>query len=224
MKYPDIPFSFCIITDSSAEAIVRIHQIVDSIEFLKIPEYEILIIGGTGNKINRKIKKIDFDETTKKTWLTKKKNDIIKHCNYENVVMFHDYFVFHPSWYENYKKFFNQHDYDICCNPILQETGVRDYTDWVTWDDPIYGRHGSLPYHDWSRTKNQYINGGYFIVKKNFLINNPFNESLVAHQEEDVEWSLRVREKARIICNPTSYCKHNKNHRNQTINIWDKLI
>ena len=223
----DIPFSFCIITDNSDEAAQRIDQIIDSIRLLRIPEYEVIVIGGTGNKITKtgdNIKKIDFDESIKTAWLTKKKNEVVKHCRYENVVMFHDYFTFHFSWYLYYKKFFNKYDYDICCNPIMMADERRDFTDWVTWDHPTIGQHIALPYSDWSNTKNQYISGGYFLVKKKFLEENPFNEDYAAGDAEDVEWSLRVRDKAKIICNPYSYCKHLKEHRNMRVSVWLRLL
>lgn len=220
-------FSFCIITDNSIEACHRISQIIQSIRHLLISEYEILIIGGIGNKFEgnmANIRKIDFDENVKKAWITKKKNDVVKLCKYENVVMMHDYFVFHPNWYRHYDKFFSEKDYDICCNPILLNNGLRDYTDWISWDAPGIPKQTSLPYGCQDYTKNQYISGGYFLVRKSFLIDNPFDENLVAGDEEDIEWSLRVRDKARILCNPASYVAHNKHHRNQTIHIWDKLL
>jgi GT2 family glycosyltransferase len=101
--------------------------------------------------------------------------------------------------------------------------GRRDYTDWTTYDHPLLGKQCPLPYLDWSCTKYQYINGGYFLVKKNFFINNPLDENLVSHGEEDVEWSLRVRDGAKIICNPRSYVCHIKKHRNLGVQIWSKI-
>lgn len=223
----DVDFSFCIITDNSIEACARISTIVKTIRNLNIPNYEILIIGGEGSKFSgnmEDIQKYDFNEEEKSRWITKKKNDIVKHCKYQNVVLMHDYFAFHPSWYRNYKKFFNIHDYDVCCNPILMRNGMREFTDWVTLDHPERGMHVSLPYNDWGCTKWQYISGGYFIVKKDFFLENPLNEDLVAGQGEDVEWSQRIREHAKIICNPSSYVMHIKEHRNEKIHIWSRLL
>ena len=221
------PFSFCIITDNSLEACQRISMIITTIRNLQIPEYEILIIGGEGSKFQGNlsdVKKIDFDETVKRAWITKKKNDVVKLCKYENVVMFHDYFVFHPNWYQHYNKFLTANEYDICCNPILMQNGIRDYTDWINWDAPGLNKQTALPYDCLDYTKNQYISGGYFVIRKSFLIDNPFDEDLVAGDEEDVEWSLRVREKAKILFNSGAYVAHNKWHRNLTINLWDKLL
>lgn len=223
-----IDFSFCIITDNSDAACERILHIAKSISDLNIPNYEILIIGGETNRFTENLskfnmRKINFDESAKRAWITKKKNDVAKMAKYENLVMMHDYFVFHASWYKHYSEFLKDKEYDICCNPILLIDRRRDYTDWTTYDHPIYGKQCPLPYSDWTCTKNQYISGGYFLTKKQFFLDNPLNEELVSHQEEDVEWSLRVRDSAKIICNPRSYVIHNKKHRNMTVDIWRQV-
>lgn len=214
-------FSFCIITDGSTVAKERIKLSISTIESLNIPNYEILCIGGqdTFEDIkNINFKKLIFDESIKPAWITKKKNDIAKIAKYENLVIFHDYFIFETNWYNSYLNLEkNNILWDISCNPIIMIDNRRDYTDWITWDDPVYGKQKSINYHNWTMTKNQYISGGYFLVKKQFMLENPLNEELVANQEEDVEWSLRVREKAKIICNPYAFVKHTKWHRNMTI-------
>jgi len=214
-------FSFCIITDGSIAAKERIKLTIQTIESLNIPNYEILCIGGQDGFEDIKspnFKKFAFDETIKPAWITKKKNEIVKLTKYENLVLFHDYFVFKQDWYTGYKILDEKNvKWDIACNPILMINNARDYTDWVTWDHPEHGRQKSISYNNWSMTEHQYISGGYFLVKKQFMIDNPFNEELVANQEEDVEWSLRVRNKATIICNSLSIVQHTKWHRSMTI-------
>ena len=221
-----IDFSFCIITDNSIDACKRISEMVFSIRSQQIANYEILIIGGTGNKFSGNLEnlyKIDFNEGIKRGWITKKKNDVAKIAKYNNLVMMHDYFILHPSWYKHYETFLKDREYDVCCNPVLLMDGRRDYTDWTTYDHPHYGKQCPLPYSDWSQTKNQYFSGGYFLTKRDFFLNNPLNEDLVSHQEEDLEWSLRIRDTAKAICNPRSYVKHNKIHRNMGINLWRQI-
>jgi hypothetical protein len=58
-----------------------------------------------------------------------------------------------------------------------------------------------------------YQSGGYMLVKKQLMIDNPFNEELTWGQADDVEWSLRVRDKYKWICNGDAVVKHNKKHR-----------
>jgi hypothetical protein len=58
-----------------------------------------------------------------------------------------------------------------------------------------------------------YVSGGYFLTKKKVALDNPFNEDLLHNQAEDVEWSLRVRDKYNIKCNGDAIVRHNKVHR-----------
>ncbi len=225
----DLDFSFCIITDNSHAACLRIVDIVKSIRNLQIPNYEILVIGGEIDQFESErgdFKKINFDESQKPGWITKKKNVIAEIAKYENLVIMHDYFVFHRNWYKGYLKVYDQFmNCDVCCNPIYMIDDRRDPTDWMTWYNPNTNDYQqALNYNDLSMIKHQYISGGYFLVKKQFFIENPLDETLTAHEQEDVEWSMRIRDKAKIYCNPFSYVKHNKEHRNLRINIWSRLI
>jgi hypothetical protein len=219
-------FSFCIITDGSEIAKERIKETIKSIEDLNIPNYEILCIGGDSlfeDIENKNFKKYTFDEKIKNIWITKKKNDIAKVSKYENLVIFHDYYIFDKNWYDGLnliKKDFEE--CDICVNPIYLINGNRDYVDWITWDHPIYGKQKSINYDNKSMTNYQYISGGYFIVKKNFFLKNKLNEDLNAGQEEDVEWSLRVRACSKIIFNKNSSVRHNKIHRH--VNVIPEIV
>ena len=170
----------------------RLRQVVDSIEALNIPQYEVMILDGP-------------------EWITTKKNAAALHAKYNTLVLLHDYFVFDPGWYAAYEAF--GYDWDMCSNPQFLINGKRHFTDWVVWNSPIYPRYYSLPYEDWSHTKYQYVSGGYFLGKRDFLRANLFNEDMKPGSPEDVEWSLRIRDKAVIKCNPHAVVRHNKAHR-----------
>lgn len=222
-------FGICTINESGADT--RINQIINSIEQIKLNNYEIIIIGGKGDNYSNKknVKRIEFDETIKKNWITRKKNIIAEVANYENIVMMHDYFLFPVDWAESFKKIENDFQTcDVCCCPIIMANGKRQYIDWTTYDHPLYGHQASLNYNDWTNTKHQYISGAFFIVKKKFMLENKLDEKLGWYvpnekgQNEDVEWSLRIREKAKIICNPFTYVQHNKIHRD--INVLPRII
>ena len=203
-------FTFGITTDYSNPQ--QIKEVVDSIHQLNIPEYEILIIGGKGED-ELHVKHISFDENQKPGWTTRKKNILVQTAQYENVVLMHDYFLFDKDWYANMEQFSKDVSWDICsCQQILIN-GKRHFTDWVVWDDPIFPRYSCLPYDEWTRTPYMYISGGFMMAKKYVFIDNPFNEELVHGQAEDVEWSLRVRNKYRIVCNGAAIVRHNKVHR-----------
>ena len=197
-------FGICTCYDS----IPQLLAVVQSIKDLNIPEYEIILAGPLRQRIPE-MPQVKYLWST--GWTPQKKNMISRHAQYENLVLFHDYFVFDKDWYTSYQQFGNE--WDVCSNPQLLNDGTRHFTDWVCWDSPVHPRYFSLPYDDWSHTKYQYQSGGYMIVKRDFFRENLFNESLVPGQPEDVEWSLRIRDKARYVCNPGAIVRHNKAHR-----------
>ena len=208
----DIQWTFGIVT--GYQDTERLTKIIKNIISLSIPEFEILIIGGDRNDYlyeHENVRFIDFDESIKPLWITRKKNLLCQEAKYENVVLMHDYHVFDSDWYKNFKLFGT--DWDICSCPQYLITGARNPMDWSLWDKPGHGRAWSLDYNDWTQTQYMYISGGFFIVKKYVILEEPLNESLGWNEEEDVEWSLRVRDKYVMKCNGKSVVRHNKWHR-----------
>ena len=217
----DIQWTFGIITGYQDSE--RLKNIIDNIISLNIPEFEILIVGGNRGDFfvdYPQVKFIDFDESQKPLWITKKKNIIANLAMYENIVIMHDYHVFENDWYVNFKSFGT--DWDICSCPQYLITGARNPMDWSLWDKPGHGRAWSLEYDDWSQTQYMYISGGFFIVKKHVLLEEPLDESLGWNEAEDVEWSLRVRDKYVMKCNKNSIVRHNKWHRHAGQNPDEK--
>jgi hypothetical protein len=208
----DIQWTFGIVT--GFEDNQRLAEIIDSIRNLSIPEYEILLIGGDSTEFinsNENVRIVDFDESQKPRWITRKKNILANEAKYDNIVLMHDYHVFDKDWYINFKSF--GLDWEICSCPQYLITGARNPMDWSLWDKPDHGRAWSLDYDDWSQTQYMYISGGFFIVKKHVLQQEPLDESRGWNEEEDVEWSMRVRNKYVMKCNGASVVRHNKWHR-----------
>ena len=143
---------------------------------------------------------IPFDETKTVTgWLTRKKNIIAQKAKFNNLVLLHDYIVFDRDWYNAMINFGD--DWDVCMNCMINADGTR-YRDWVTWN-PIY----FVDYADTSKTKEMYVSGGYFCVKKSFMLEHPLDEKLYQYgapnqmHGEDVEWSMSVRNIWKYRCN-----------------------
>lgn len=199
-------FSFGILT--LYENTEQIQGVIDSIKALDIPEYEILLIGPKNDQFENAI---EFDETQKQGWITRKKNVLVDSAKYNNVVVMHDYYTFDKDWYKNFVEFGDE--WDVCSNAQLLINGNRHFTDWVTWDSPIFPRYTAMAYDDWSHTRCMYQSGGYMIVKKDFYKKFPMNEEMTWGTAEDVEWSLRMRTSAKWKCNGKSIVKHNKVHR-----------
>jgi hypothetical protein len=216
----NLTFGIC---TSQQERTPQFLEVIQSIHALKVPEYEIIIAGSPPGFAVVSQDPDVLTETdchyltdevrmfTTRGWITRKKNLIARHAKYETLVLLHDYFVFDPYWYQGMASL--GFDWDICCCPQTLLDGRRHFTDWVAdvgGPRPVYTM---IDYTDWSYTKHQYISGGMFLVKKNFLLQNPFAEWMPPGTSEDVEWSRRVRDKAKIVCNPDAKVRHNKAHR-----------
>lgn len=175
---------------------VFVHSLIDSIrnQSVKIPEYQILVIGDAA-RINQfaahDVDLIEFDESERQGWITKKKNLIALHAKYENISMHHDYATLCSEWYKNFLKF--GEDWDVAMTRIENYDGTR-FRDWVTWMEELGEKTIQfLSYSETSRTHEMYVSGTYFCVKKEFMLAHPFDENLLWGQGEDVEWSKSVR-------------------------------
>ena len=200
-------FTFGIITDYSDLA--RLSEIIDSIRNQKIPNYEIIIAGQSDYEDLEDTRFINMGDES--TYVTNKKNKIAELAKYNNIVLFHDYYIFDDQWYSGYLSFGD--NWDVCSNPQYLINGKRHFTDWVTWDHPTLPRWTSVDYDDWSQTKYMYQSGGYMLIKKDFALKIPHKQNMEWGTAEDVEWSLRMRDHANWKCNKLSSVRHNKVHR-----------
>ena len=119
-------FTFGIVTSGNDDNSVQL--VINSIEQLNIPEYEVIVVGNSGVSRDRTTI-IPFNENERPAWITKKKNLITQHAKYENIVYSHDYIVYCPDWYQGWLQYGD--DYKVCMNRILNADGTR-YRDWET--------------------------------------------------------------------------------------------
>ena len=217
-------FTFGIITSSGSNQWVP--KMIDSIVKLNIPEYEILIVGEScipNPEVNANplpIKYIEFDESVKDKWITRKKNLITENAKYDNIVYTHDYHIFDDNWYQGFLKFGD--DFKVCSNIILNDDGSR-YRDWMWWDWPgakyshndqisIPNSEHLLPYTETRCSRWMYINGSYWVAKKHVMQEFQLNEDLVHGAMEDIEWYKRVSSKYKFSINTNSSIKMLKHH------------
>lgn len=208
-------FTFGIITAGND---ININKISNSIRNLKIPTYEILIIGKAKNAEDTRV--IKFDESIKPKWITKKKNLIIENAKYENIVFLHDYVSFDKNWYKGFKKFGN--DFNVCSNIILDTLDQR-YRDWIL--EERFGENcgGLLPYYI-NASPLMYISGTYWVAKKKVMQEFKLNENLCWGEGEDIEWSHRVREKYNFSFNQNSINRLLKQPHNRSLCVNDKVV
>ncbi|KKN72163.1 hypothetical protein LCGC14_0413750 [marine sediment metagenome] len=221
----EIPFTFGIITYADEGVNDHLLKAIESIRVLKIPEYEILIVGHKGkldahpktSEKNKDVRIINFDDTIRPKWITKKKNLITKHAKYNNIVYQHDYITFDKNWYNGFKKFGTE--WHVCMNKIQNNDGTR-YRDWVlfpyhlVWHRPktknlwdyvgIKNNRSMLPYDEKRFTKWQYISGAYWVAKKIVMQEFPLDEKLLWGQGEDCVWSLEVMKRYNFTMNQHS--------------------
>ena len=223
----DINFTFGIITNADNGANEHLKKSIASIVELNIPKYEIIIVG---NKIhleneiiissNDNIHVIDFDESIRPLWISKKKNLITEKAKYENIVYLHDYISFDLNWYEGFKIFGDV--FKACMTKIVNADGQR-YRDWVIFpwfscygDDFIKGskelwnysgiqnNESLIPYDENNFNRHQYFSGAYWVAKKEIMQEIPLDESLLWGNGEDCIWSSSFSKKYEFSMNPHS--------------------
>ena len=165
---------------------------------------EIVLVGPPKLKLSRQfnlpIKYLAYrDAKPMPPLITRKKNWGVRLCQYDKVVICHDYILFEPEWKKGWDDFGD--DFTVAMNIIKNKNGER-FRDWSVWDYPEFGQ-GLLPYAV-ELTRYQYISGTYMVVKRDFYLANQLDERLRWGGGEDVEWSKRVREKTVFKFNPHS--------------------
>ena len=191
--------TFGIITDGSEKD--RVNAVIDSI-FKECPRPQIIVVGPNNNHfdyfadtITEKggmIDDLNFDESIKPAWITKKKNLITQHARYDNVVYMHDYIKLRQGWYNGFCIFDKRNcKWQVQMNKIINLDGTR-YRDWVSWKEKVI-----KPYH-WIGQKDMYISGAYWVAKKNFMEKYPLDESKSWGESEDVEWCSRWKDKEQV--------------------------
>lgn len=238
----DIPFTFGIITYADNGVNELLKASVESIRSLKIPQYEIIIIGNQSvldkhpDFQHSDIKLINFNENRREKWITKKKNIITDNAKFQNIVYQHDYLIYDENWYEGFKQFGD--NFNICITKVTNPKANREadlphqfvqtatgsenrFRDLVLdmWDleRKLAGlgidiTSCVIPYEAYHMrlSKFMYINGTYWVAKKNFMNKYRLNESLAWGEGEDVEWSRKVRRVTEFSFNPHSIVKLNK--------------
>jgi hypothetical protein len=187
-------FTFGIATSGKTPGMIN--KTIDSIESMMKDDYEILIIGGSSDSINRNFTRvIEFEEGSSDFMISKKKNIITEKSKFNNIVYLHDYIEFSKEWYKNFLEFGN--DFDVCVTPIINTDGTR-YRDWCLWKDDadkfVSPNNYLIPYEMIHLSGMMYISGAYWVAKKKFMETHKLNENLKWGQGEDVEWSLRARD------------------------------
>lgn len=202
-----------------------INEIINSIEVQNILEYEVIIVGGRTTTVNRKnTMHVPFNESiTYKPWLTRKKNTGIFLAQYEVVVVMHDYYVFDNNWYEEFEKFGTNWDICIHQNLACKEQNYARGNGWRAGPIPGYPEIPfamTIPWDIDCFIPYMAIQGAYWVIKRQVMLEQILDENLLLGDEEDIEWSSRVvpgwlgqnfdQNNYKIVCNPNCITRNNK--------------
>jgi hypothetical protein len=182
-------WSFGIFTDGESNN--EYHDlIVESIRKTSVLKNSEIIFITENRKFSRKEKVLYIDINSAKASERNsiKKNFFAKNAMHENLCILHDYIVLD----ENFGKGFDE-DWDVCSIPLVLPDGKR-WWDWRVHNHPVFGH--TLSSYDCPATEWHFVTGNLFMVKKEFLLENPMPETDEGWENpgsEDYEWTKSVR-------------------------------
>jgi len=218
--YHETPITFGICTGyDNPEHLITC---VNSIHAQDLDEYEILLIGPecpedlATDLAHPNLRFIPFDFSVRRLWITKKKNVLAQEAQYERLCLLHDYLTLSPHWYQALHRFELEYPWSVLAFPQQRVDGKRFWYDWSGFDGPReLDRRVFYNYSDWQHQGDVYISGNIFCVHRDLLLLVPFNESLGHMQEEDLEWTNRLRPFVHFKCAYNCTVYHQKEHRDQ---------
>lgn len=191
--------TFGIITEGKSDELLR--KTIASIQDCHIVDKEIIVVGSSDLDL-KDIHHIQFDDNIKKGWITEKKNIIGRFASGDILIFMHDYISLGTGWDQELLKKFAEKSWQVGVCKIRNLDGSR-YHDWLLWPhngaflDFIIGRNRQclIPY-SWDFCSDyMYLSGAFFICRKEFFSKNSLDNTLSWGEGEDVEWSIRIRDK-----------------------------
>jgi hypothetical protein len=170
-------------------------ELINSIEFQKIPEYEIVICGPSPFDDNHPHEndhiRILNDVLLKddvRAPIAHKKNVIIKESKFNNLCILHDRYLLPKKWFDRFKQYGNY--FDVLCLKNLNSDNARFGVDWMKFYYPLTARfkiNRALAYDEWH--EDAIIPGGVIVAKKNLIEGFRLDERLHWDELEDMQLS-----------------------------------
>lgn len=193
-----------------------------------LDDYQILVVGPeppaeiVAELDHPDIEFIEFDESVRPMWITKKKNLIAQKADFDRLCIMHDYMWLAPDWAKKLWEFECWNSWNILAFPQQRADGGRFWYDWSGFRGPReLDDRQFYDYEDWEHNDEVYISGNIFCVHRGLMLDHPLNEELGHMQEEDLEWSRRLAPYVHFKCAYNSLVCHQKEHRDQ--HFFDKL-
>lgn len=175
---------------------------IKSIEYQRIPNYEIVLVGKIDPKFKNKntIKVIQDHFNAERGSLGGMRNKGVENSIYENLVISDDDMLFSKNWYKN---LIQNKNFDILTTCIKSPDGTR------FWDNACYmsPQRGHIILNPDETDDHLYMSGGQsWIIKKEICNKVKWNEELLIYKmknlddynkglhNEDTDFALRCRE------------------------------
>lgn len=187
-------WTFGLVTNGKRIEFVK--KTLETIRRLPVKNYEIIICGTYGEKMDADTLYINFKEKDDRGWITKKKNLICEKAKFENLCIIHDRIYFDSEWFDGIQKWGNYFDV-LSCPVYLPVENKNVFSNWETvgqnWsredEYKMFHKNGKLDPADWD--KNVYVGGPIILLKKRIWRQCKWNEDLFWGDAEDIEYSQR---------------------------------
>lgn len=178
-------YSFVIITDGKEPA--KLDRLIASIAAQHIPTVEVIVVRDEKHEGR----------------LGHLRNEGCHQARYYNLIVLDDDMILHPDFYPGILRFEEHENFDVYSCRILNPDYTR-YWDWKAHED---GKNWLLDYGDDDLRVS--LTGGLTIFSKGVFTNVKWNDEKKINQEEDVDFTHRLRAAGyKIGFNPWSTVTH----------------
>ncbi len=181
--------SFLIISGGKRD--VSLKRLLKSIEAQRISGYETIVIGRMDRRNTpANVKFIDAPELADKADICKMRNMALESSSNPIAVLMDDDVELEPGWYSALKKYLDDDRWDIAGCRVLGPSGERWYDwNWASRTDPLCPPR-TLEYGE--QNDGLYISGCLMIIRRRVLKKIRFDENLLNHQRDDVDFCHRA--------------------------------
>ena len=174
----------------------KITKCINNIKSLGIPNLQIIVCGKYRTAKDSDVLLLDDSELYRdiRIPISSKKNKVIEFAKYNNIALIHDRITFSRDWLKSFLLTKNYFDFVSCPIISVSDKSLR-VNDWCVYPS------SELSFFYWpsymsykSRDKRIYMNGGLLIGKREYFKKVKFNEELFWGEQEDVDFSQRLRQ------------------------------
>jgi tetratricopeptide (TPR) repeat protein len=187
MEFPVQLISFIVI--SGGKRPTAIARLFESVKAQGIPDYEIIVVGELAGPLPPNCVYIERPELASTAAICAMRNIGIQAARGDPAILLDDDIELSPTWYRDIRAYLDS-GFDVAGHRVTLPNGKR----WYDWNvasraDPLSPTL-MIPYAHTGR--DVYISGCLMIINRHVFEKVRFNENLLNHQRDDVEFCHRV--------------------------------